>query len=386
MTASRSPSTSDQVLLPGATLGVFGSGQLGRMFALAAARMGYRVHVFSPEADSPAGQVAASQTVADYADLDAVAKFARGVDVVTLEFENVPTSATDAAARIVPVHPSSEVLHVTQNRLREKRFLESVGIGCTQFAEITTAEQLAKAVEEIGTPAVLKTTAWGYDGKGQTKIDSAADATGAWDRLQRAPAIYEGWVEFQQELSVIVARSTAGEIASYPAIANDHVNHILDVSVCPDPKLGTATAKAQQLAEEVCRKLGAVGTIGVEFFLTTSGELLVNEIAPRPHNTGHLTIDACGTSQFEQQVRAICGLPLGSTELKCPAAMANLLGDLWQQGEPAWDQIVGDTGLHLHLYGKAEPKPGRKMGHLTVLADSAAEAQQLALSARDKLA
>ena len=273
------------------------------MFAIAAAQMGYQVHVFGPEEDSPAGQVAARQTVADYDDLDAVRHFAKSVDVVTLEFENVATAATDAAAEHCPVHPSSQVLHVTQDRIREKRFLESIGVGCTRFAAVDSSDDLQQAVKEVGVPGVLKTTAWGYDGKGQRMVASEDSAAGCWEELDRQPAIYEGWVEYQQELSVIVARSSAGEIVSYPVIANYHVNHILDTSVCPAPELAEIFDEARRMAEAVCESLGAVGVIGVEFFLTAEGTLLVNEIAPRPHNTGppdnrrvfHIPIRAAST-------------------------------------------------------------------------------------------
>lgn len=375
-----------QTILPGATLGVLGSGQLGRMFALAAARLGYRVHVFSPRTDSPAGQVAALEIVADYEDLEAIAKFAQSVDVVTLEFENVPTAATEEAARYVPVRPSGQVLHVTQDRLREKQFLESAGIPCTPFAEVTSDAQLADAVSNIGTPAVLKTTAWGYDGKGQAKIDSPATAAAAWEDLDRQPAICEGWVEYELEFSVLAARSAnLTEIALYPPIANYHENHILDLSVCPEPALESVADEAQGIARAIVEQLDAVGILCVEFFLTTDGRVLVNEIAPRPHNSGHLTIDACTTSQFEQQLRAICGLPLGSTEMLFPAAMANLLGHLWQSGEPPWTKILSDEAVRLHLYGKAEAKTGRKMGHLTVLAGTPQLAAQRAQAARDCL-
>jgi 5-(carboxyamino)imidazole ribonucleotide synthase len=384
--AAADPTQSDaRMILPGATLGVFGGGQLGRMFAQAASRLGYRVHVYSPLADCPAGQVAHRQTVADYGNVDAVGQFAREVDVVTLEFENVPTAATDAAARYAPVRPSSQVLHLTQDRWREKRFLESVGIPSTPFAPVTTAAELADAVDKLGAPAVLKTIAWGYDGKGQAKVETAADALEAWDALGRQPAICEQWVDYRQELSVLVARSAAGEIAAYPPIANSHANHILDVSICPWPALESVADEARELAETIATKLDAVGLICVEFFLTSDGRLLVNEIAPRPHNSGHLTIDACACSQFEQQVRAICGLPLGSTELSSPAAMANLLGQLWQTGEPPWVAALADPDVRLHLYGKSRAVVGRKMGHLTVLADSPQLAADRALAARCRL-
>jgi 5-(carboxyamino)imidazole ribonucleotide synthase len=385
MTAPAPTKSDAQPILPGATLGVFGGGQLGRMFAMAAARLGYRVHVFSPHCDSPAGQVAAQQTVADYADLDAVARFAQDVDVVTLEFENVPTVATDAAARHAPVRPASRVLYFTQDRLREKRFLESVGIPCSPFAPVTTDAELASAINKLGTPAVLKTTAWGYDGKGQVKIDSADSATGAWQGLNRQPAICEQWVNYQQELSVVVARSITGEITAYPPIANWHENHILDLSVSTWPALESVADEAREMAETIATELDAVGTLCVEYFLTTDGRLLVNEIAPRPHNSGHLTIDACGCSQFEQQVRAICGLPLGSTDLVGPAAMVNLLGHLWQTGEPPWAAALLDRGVRLHLYGKAQALAGRKMGHLTVIADTPHQAADRATAARDRL-
>ncbi len=372
-------------ILPGATLGVLGSGQLGRMFAMAAARLGYRVHVFSPEAQSPASQVAHQETVADYTDRDAIAKFAKAVDVVTLEFENVPTLATETASQFAPVRPSGQVLFVTQDRLREKNFLQSAGIPCTPFAPVATADELQAATQQIGTPAVLKTTAWGYDGKGQAKYETADEAENAWLQLDQQPAICEGWVEYQQELSVLVARSTRGEIAIYGPIANWHKNHILDLSVFPAPDLDAVAEEAREIGRTLVEALEVVGIICVEFFFTTEGRLLVNEIAPRPHNSGHLTIDACATSQFEQQVRAICGLPLGPTESLVPAAMVNLLGDLWQPGELNWLAALGDPKVRLHWYGKAESRRGRKMGHLTVLAKSTAEAVWQANAARDLL-
>ncbi len=374
-----------QPILPGATLGILGSGQLGRMFAQAASQLGYYVHVFSPEADSPTGQVAHRETIADYDDTRAVAKFSKSVEVVTLEFENISAAATETIARDAPVRPSGQVLHVAQDRLREKRFLQAAGIPVTPFAEITSSEALTSAVEEIGVPAVLKTAAWGYDGKGQAKIATATDAPQAWQSLDCQPAIYEGWVEYEQELSVLVARSTVGEVAVYGPIANQHANHILDLSVYPAPDLSAIAKEAGDIGRAMVEQLDVVGIICIEFFLTADGRLLVNEIAPRPHNSGHLTIEACRTSQFEQQVRAICGLPLGETTALRPAAMVNLLGDLWQTGEPRWQAALADPLVHLHLYGKREARPGRKMGHLTVLADTAEEAVQRAYRARERL-
>lgn len=372
-------------ILPGATLGILGGGQLGRMFAQAAACLGYRVHVFSNHAESPAGQVADQQTIADYEDSRALKEFASSVDVITLEFENVPTSTVETLEVIVSVRPSSRVLHTLQNRLREKRFLQQTGILCTPFAEVTTADQLKQAVEQVGLPAVLKTAEFGYDGKGQVKIDCASEAPTAWADLGNTPAILEGWVKYQQELSVIVARRPSGEMAIHGPIANDHVNHILDVSAFPASELEPFATQAHQIGRSVVEALDLVGVCCIEFFLTSDGQLLVNEIAPRPHNSGHLTIEACATSQFEQQVRAICNLPLGSSESLKPAAMINLLGDLWECGEPSWTAVLADPRVHLHLYGKSAPRAGRKMGHLTVLAQTVEQAAQQARMARAAL-
>jgi 5-(carboxyamino)imidazole ribonucleotide synthase len=374
-------------ILPGAMLGVLGSGQLGRMFAMAAARLGYRVHVYAPEPDAPAADVAYRQTVGPFEDADAVAEFARSVDVVTFEFENIPVSATEAAARFTPVRPSGLVLHTCQDRLREKGFLRKAGVPVTPFVEATTAEQLNSAIAELGTPAVLKTAAWGYDGKGQTLARARDEAHAAWSALNGAAAILEGWVDFECELSILAARSPSGEEAFFGPIANDHANHILDVSVYPRADLAKYHNDAREIARTILRELDIVGLICVEFFLTRGGRLLVNEIAPRPHNSGHLTIDACRSSQFEQQVRAVCGLPLGSFEMTVPAAaMANLLGDVWHSGEPQWQRVLSDSRLRLHLYGKTEARPGRKMGHLTALASTAEEAAALARKGRSSLA
>lgn len=373
-------------ILPGAMLGVLGSGQLGRMFALAAARLGYRVHVFAPEPSAPAADVAYGQTVAPFEDADALAAFARSVDVVTFEFENIPVAAAETAARYAPVRPSGAVLHTCQDRLREKSFLRAAGIPCTPFAEATTAEQLQAALAEIGLPAVLKTAAWGYDGKGQTLVRSPAEADAAWQALGGAPAILEGFVDFTCELSMLAARSARGETAFFGPVWNDHAHHILDVSSFPHPRLASVAHEAREIAHAVLRDLDVVGLVCVEFFLAPDGRLLVNEIAPRPHNSGHLTIDACACSQFEQQVRAVCSLPLGSFDLTAPAAaMANLLGDLWSAGEPQWTRVLADPRLRLHLYGKSDARPGRKMGHLTALADSAEVAARLVREARQSL-
>ena len=380
------PSDAAAPILPGATLGVLGSGQLGRMFAMAAARLGYRVHIFAPESDPPASDVALRQTIAPFDDHDAVAQFARAVDAVTFEFENIPVAAAETAAQYAPVRPAGSVLHVCQDRLREKSFLRAAGLPVTPFAEATTADQLAAAVAKIGLPAVLKTAAWGYDGKGQALVRTADEATAAWQALNGAPAVLEGWVDFDREASMLAARTPRGDVALFGLLANDHSRHILDVTVYPASQLQSLAGRAEEIARAVLRELDVVGLICIEFFVTRGGELLVNEIAPRPHNSGHLTIDACRCSQFEQQVRAVCGLPLGSFEMLVPAAaMANLLGDLWEPGEPRWTTALEDPRLRLHLYGKTAARPGRKMGHLTALAGTADEAAALVRQARKTL-
>jgi 5-(carboxyamino)imidazole ribonucleotide synthase len=374
-----------QVILPGATVGVLGSGQLGRMFAIAARRMGYRVHTLSPADDTPTGQVADVEINAAYDDLDAVRQFARQVSVVTFEFENVPAATAAAAAEGALVRPAGSVLHTTQHRLREKEFLRSHGFPVTPFLPVRSALELAAAVHEIGLPSVLKTAGWGYDGKGQMKLTQLEGLDEAWRLLATDEAVLEAWVDFECEASVVAARSVDRSIVDYGVIANTHRHHILDVSLAPAPLPERITAEAVSIAHAVLEQLDVVGVLCVEFFVTTEGSLVINELAPRPHNSGHLTFDASVTSQFEQQLRAICGLPLGSTRLLCPAAMANLLGDLWQDGEPTWRRLCACPNVKLHLYGKAAARPGRKMGHVTALADEAPAALRDVLAARETL-
>ena len=372
-------------ILPGATVGVLGSGQLGRMFAIAARRMGYRVHTFSPDSDTPTGQVADREYEHPYDDLDAVREFARGVSVVTFEFENVPAETVEAAAALAPVRPSGAVLYTTQHRLREKTFLNARGFPVAPFRHVRCPEDLRAALEEIGLPAVLKTAGFGYDGKGQTRIDSAEAAAAAFDALRGQEGVVEAFVNFEREVSVVAARGLEGEFAHYGVVENTHSRHILDLSVAPARVEESVARGAVEIARAVLEELDVVGVTCVEFFLTRSGRLLVNELAPRPHNSGHFTFDACVTSQFEQQLRAVCGLPLGSTELLSPAAMANLLGDLWQGGEPDWGAALAHAEVKLHLYGKTEARKGRKMGHLTALAPTPEEAARDARDARDAL-
>jgi 5-(carboxyamino)imidazole ribonucleotide synthase len=374
-----------KAILPGATVGVLGSGQLGRMFAIAARRMGYRVHTFSPDSDTPTGQVADKEYEHAYDDLDSVREFARGVEVVTFEFENVPAEAVEAAARLVPVRPSGSVLYTTQHRLREKTFLSSRGFPVAPFRHVRTPEDLSSALEEVGLPAVLKTAGFGYDGKGQTRVNAVEDAGAAFEALRGQEGVVEAFVDFEREVSVVAARGSGGEFAHYGVVENTHSRHILDLSVAP-ARVDEGTARAAvEIARAVLEELEVVGVTCVEFFLSRSGKLLVNELAPRPHNSGHFTFDACVTSQFEQQLRAVCDLPLGSTELLRPAAMANLLGDLWQTCEPDWRAAAAFPNVKLHLYGKTDARAGRKMGHLTALAPTPEEAARRALAARDAL-
>jgi 5-(carboxyamino)imidazole ribonucleotide synthase len=377
-------------ILPGATLGVLGSGQLGRMFAIAARQMGYRVATFSPDDDTPTGQVADLEVAASYDDLDAVRSFAKNVSVVTFEFENVPATTAAAAAEFAPVRPGGDVLHTTQHRLREKTFLRDHGFPVTAFQAVHSLDELRLALHRVGCPAVLKTAGGGYDGKGQVIIKSPEHADAAWSGLESTEAVLEAFVDFEKEVSLVAARGIDGSFVHWDLIENDHHHHILDTSICP----AIATPATQQQAIEIARgildQLQVVGVLCVEFFLTQSGDLIINELAPRPHNSGHLTIDACITSQFEQQVRAVAGLPLGSTQLLKPAAMANLLGDLWfrdgQMHDPDWAAALATSpDIKLHLYGKQTARIGRKMGHLTATADTAAAAIEKVRAARHAL-
>lgn len=372
-------------ILPGAVIGVLGSGQLGRMFAIAARRMGYRVHTFSPDADTPTGQVADEEIIAPYEDLDAVRDFASRVSVVTFEFENVPSATAAAAAERAVVRPEGGILHITQNRLREKAFLSRHGFPLAPYGVVTGLGDLQETLERLGCPAILKTAGFGYDGKGQVRISSPQAALPALAAMNGSEAVLEKRIDFEMELSVVAVRALNGHFTWYGPIRNEHDRGILDVSSAPSGLPPDLSEQAIEISRGVCEMLGLVGVLCVEFFLTRDGQLLINELAPRPHNSGHLTFDACLTSQFEQQLRAVCGLPLGSTELLRPAAMANVLGDLWRGGEPDWEAACSYPEVKLHLYGKTEPRPGRKMGHITVLADTVSEALDVAIRARGAL-
>lgn len=366
------------MILPPSTLGVLGGGQLGRMLGQAARRMGYGFHVFEPAAHCPAGQIAGREFNAPYSDLAALDAFADSVDVITFEFENIPADVLQHVGEHAPLHPHWTVLHTCQNREREKTFLRSKGYPCAPFAVVDSADSLRAALTTLGTPSVLKTADFGYDGKGQTKMGPQTDPAAAWAALGAPRGVLEGWVDFTCELSVVCARTRNGEVRAFPVAENIHTNHILDFSIVPARVDPAIQAQALELAESIADQLAVVGLIAVELFLTRDGRILVNELAPRTHNSGHYTLDACPTSQFEQQLRAVCGLPLGAVDLLKPAVMVNILGDAWKNGTPAWDRILAHPGASLHLYGKADPRPGRKMGHFTVLGDSAEEAYQTA--------
>ena len=376
---------SQKLVLPGSAIGVLGSGQLGRMFAIAARRMGYRVHTLSPDEDTPTGQVADVEVTAPYEDLDAICKFARNVSVVTFEFENIPAATAEAAAKCAPVRPSGHVLHTTQHRLREKTFLTKAGLPLTPFRRIATRHDLTGAIAELGLPAILKTADFGYDGKGQFRIKTEEDLDEAWKAVGEREAVLEAQIDFDREISVVAARSVSGDFIHYGAVENHHVNGILDTSVAPARVPPSLAQEAVEIARDVLDQLQVVGVLCVEFFVTKNGRLLINELAPRPHNSGHLTFDANLTSQFEQQLRAVCLLPFGDVTQWTPAAMVNLLGDIWEDGEPDWASASSRSDVKIHLYGKSEPRPGRKMGHLTALAATPEYALSDAQTARELL-
>ncbi|MEA3188794.1 MAG: 5-(carboxyamino)imidazole ribonucleotide synthase [Chthoniobacter sp.] len=371
-----------RVFLPGSKIGVMGGGQLGRMFAIAARKMGYRVHTFSPEEDTPTGQLADVEISAPFEDYAAVEGFARNVDVITFEFENIPIESVEVAGKYCEVRPAGRILHLAQNRTREKEFLQTNGLPIPQFAHVHDAASLAAAVTKIGTPCVLKTASFGYDGKGQQKIASAAEAASI---EVREASVLEKLVDFSKEISVLVARGIDGAMETYPVCENIHRQHILDLTIVPASVSEAVENSARKLALTVAEHLDLVGLLAVEMFVLPDDSLLINELAPRPHNSGHFSFDACITSQFEQQLRAVCGLPLGSTELLRPVAMANLLGDLWKSGEPDWSAALRFPDVKLHLYGKTEPREGRKMGHLVAFGADTTDAAKRALAAREAL-
>ncbi|MEM7142563.1 MAG: 5-(carboxyamino)imidazole ribonucleotide synthase [Actinomycetota bacterium] len=372
-------------LLPGSTVGVVGGGQLGRMLAQAAHQHGYRVVVFTGgEKDSPAGRIAEIEIAAPFDDETALARFLAEVDVITWEFENVdPALAAAAVEAGLPVRPSGDIIASAQDREKEKRALEDAGVSVAPWRPASTLDELRGAVADLGAPVIAKSARFGYDGKGQVRIDDPADVDAAWDRLGGVRLVVEAVIPFERELSVVVARGVHGDVVDHGVMENEHVHHILDTTMTPASVPATRADEARDLARRVAVGWDLVGVLCVEIF-DTGDDMLVNEVAPRPHNSGHCTIEAAGASQFEQQLRAACGLPLGDGSCR-PAAMVQLLGDLWEDGEPDWAAALADPDVHLHLYGKGEARAGRKMGHLTCVGEDPAQALQKALDARHAL-
>jgi 5-(carboxyamino)imidazole ribonucleotide synthase len=372
------------MILPGKTIGILGGGQLGRMLAQAATRLGYRVHVYEPQADCPAGAVAHREVNAPYEDRAALTAFARECDVVTYEFENVPSLPLQSIEAVTALRPHWSVLATAQNRSREKGWLRDHKFPQARFTEVAAGGDLAAGIHEVGWPCVVKTADFGYDGKGQLKVMTERDLPAACAKFAGQAVVVEQFVDFACEVSAVVARSPSAAVRVFPLAENIHTNHILDFSIVPARVPAAALAQAEKLARLIAEKIDLVGVMGVEMFVTKNGEVLVNELAPRTHNSGHYTIDACLTSQFEQQVRAICGLPLGAVTLLSPVVMVNILGDAWKWAdgrivaEPKWADLLAQPNARLHLYGKAEPRPGRKMGHFTVIARDADMALELA--------
>lgn len=373
------------MILPGATVGVLGGGQLGRMFTLRARVMGYRVVVLDPDPHSPAGAVADAHIRTRYDDERGLKQLADQCAAVTTEFENVPALALEQLSQLSLVRPPVEAVATAQDRIAEKTFFQSRGFATAEFRAVRSQAELSAALREVPLPALLKTSRLGYDGKGQAQVSTESEAIRAFEQFGRVPCVLEQRVELERELSIILARGADGEIALFPVAENRHRDGILETSVVPARIDGKLATQARDLASAAAEALSYVGVLALELFVTPAQELLVNEMAPRPHNSGHYTLDACSVDQFEQQLRTLCGLPLGRPWLLSPVAMINLLGDLWSGGEPRWEQALRHPGVRLHLYGKAEARPGRKMGHLNCLASDVDHAVATAFEARDAL-
>jgi len=370
-------------ILPPAMLGMLGGGQLGRFFVIAAHEMGYRVTVLDPDRNSPAGKIADVHLCAAYGDATALEEMAQTCEAITTEFENVPAATLDFLAKSRVVRPAAASVAVAQHRVLEKNFIRDAGLPVAPYHVIESADHI-QAVPADFYPAILKVARFGYDGKGQARVKTSAEALAAFDKFHGETCVLEKMLQLDYEVSVVLARDAQGNVAAFPTAENSHLNGILDVSIVPARGDEAVREQAQVLAAQVAEKLDYVGVLGVEFFVC-NGELLVNEMAPRPHNSGHYTIDACVTDQFEQQVRVLTGLDLGDARLHSSAVMVNILGDVWQAGEPAWDQVFAVPALKMHLYGKHEPRAGRKMGHFTVLAQDRDTALSQALAARSIL-
>ncbi len=361
-------------ILPGATLGMLGGGQLGRMFTVAAQTMGYKVVVLDPDTNSPAGIIADQHICAAYDDQQALSEMADLCAAVTTEFENIPAQTLAFLEQKTTVRPSSKALAQTQNRNVEKQFIASLGIATAPFLPIRSRDDIAQADGTIGFPAILKVATFGYDGKGQVPCDSLDDVYIAFDALGEKECVLEQRIKLDREVSVVLARSETGSVTNFPVAENVHINGILHSTTVPASVSSEQSEKAIQMANQIAQGLGYIGTMAVEFFVSTDGDIIANEIAPRPHNSGHYTLDACRTSQFEQQVRMLCGLPSGDCDLVTPVIMINILGDVWGNTQPNWDSLLTEPNVKLHLYGKQEARVGRKMGHFNVLAADTASA------------
>ena len=378
----------ESILNPGSTIGIIGGGQLGRMLAIAARQMDYKTVVLDPDPNCPTSQVADGQVTAGYASRDASMQLARSTDVVTYEFENVDADSVSAAAELKPVHPSPDVLRTAQHRLHEKNALLKAGIPVAPFRNVESLNDLQSASDALGYPMVLKTATQGYDGKGQVIITRAEDIEQSYEKLNkgRTELIVEQFIPFKMEISTICARTVDGKTATFPPSENIHRNHILDVSIVPARIDESVIENARSLAADIALQLDVVGLISVEMFVTKENEILVNELAPRPHNSGHYTMDGCDTSQFEQLVRVLAGMPIVEPKLHSPTVMVNLLGEVWEEtdGNPDWERALELPGVSLHLYGKSEARKGRKMGHINVVADTVEDALYIATESRDR--
>lgn len=366
------------MILPGATLGMLGGGQLGRMFTTAAQTMGYKVIVLDPDKNSPAGIIADQHICAAYTDETALTELAQNCAAITTEFENIPASTLAFLEKRTVVHPSSSALASTQNRNTEKNFIHAQGIATVPFVRITSRDDFADISTQIKFPAILKVATFGYDGKGQIVCEDLQTAYEAFDALGQKECVLEQRIDLEREISVVLARGEDGQITAFPVAENVHINGILHSTSVPSAAAETQQKAAIEMASKIADGLDYVGTMAVEFFVSKQGEIIANEIAPRPHNSGHYTLDACRTSQFEQQVRMLCGLPAGSPKLISPVVMINLLGDVWGNSQPDWDKLLNKPDIKLHLYGKREARAGRKMGHFNVLADTTDLAMQSA--------
>ena len=373
------------MILPGATLGLLGGGQLGRMFTVAARTMGYEVMVLDPDANSPAAAFASEHICANYDDKDALARIASICAAVTTEFENVPASSLQAIAEHIPVRPSAAAIHIARDRILEKKTIRDFGLDTVDYHVIEKEADFDEAISSIPFPAILKTATLGYDGKGQIVVSSSAELESAYQQLGGKPCVLEQRIDLACEVSVVLARSICGHIETFAVAENRHENGILDISIIPARVEAEVSSKAEKMARILAEELDYCGVLAVEFFIDKNNKLMINEMAPRPHNSGHYTLDACLTDQFQQQVRTLCGYRPGKTDLVSSAVMVNILGNAWEQGTPAWDELLNNPGVFLHLYGKKEPRQGRKMGHFTCVGEKVDELLKQAESLRKVL-